>query len=191
MTQTMPDNAPAASSFPDAAGRPEQPVDGQQRIVVGIDGSAASRQALLFAAREAQVRDGILHLVAAYDISYLEYGYAGGMNIGFDINSAEDGLREVAEARLKEAADTVAAVVPGASAHLKTTVAAGRASQVLLDAARGATLLVVGSRGVGALTRLMLGSTSTEVVHHAHLPVTVVPSEEDTDVLNTPFDSVS
>jgi nucleotide-binding universal stress UspA family protein len=51
----------------------------------------------------------------------------------------------------------------------------GRPSHVLLDAAEGAALLVVGARGAGALTRLMMGSTSTEVVHEARLPVTVVP----------------
>lgn len=187
MTQTMPepmteiDDAPAAtaSSLPEAAGRPEQRPDGQQRIVVGVDGSAASRRALLFAAREAQLREGVLHIVAAYDVSPVAYGYAGGLNIGFDASSVEDGLRGAAEARLKEAADTVAALVPAAVVHLKTTVAEGRASHVLLDAARGATLLVVGSRGAGALTRLMMGSTSTEVVHQARLPVTVVPADED------------
>ncbi len=175
----MTDNAPAAtgSPLPEMAGRPEQVPDGPPRIVVGLDGSATSRSALLFAAQEAQVREGVLHLVAAYDVSPMTYGYAGGVNIGFDATSLEDGLRQAAQARLKEAADTAAALVPGVP--VQTTVAAGRASQVLLDAADGATLLVVGARGAGALTRLLMGSTSTEVVHHARLPVTVVPADED------------
>ncbi len=177
----MTDNAPAvtASALPETAGRSEQLSGGQTRIVVGLDGSAASSRALLFAAQEAQLRHGILHLVAAYDVSLMTYGYAGGLNIGFDATAMVDGLRSAAEVRLKEAADTVATLVPGAPVHLKTTVARGRPSQVLLDAADGATLLVVGARGEGALTRLMLGSTSTEVVHHARLPVTVVPPDED------------
>ncbi len=44
-----------------------------------------------------------------------------------------------------------------------------------VEAAQGAALLVVGARGAGAFTRLMNGSTCTEVVHHAHVPVAVVP----------------
>jgi nucleotide-binding universal stress UspA family protein len=189
MTQTVTepmtesDRAPSAiaSSLAAAAAGTEHLPDGPQRIVVGLDGSPGSLRALLFAAQEAQVRHGVLHLVSAYDVSSMSYGYAGGMNIGFDASAWEDGLRGAAEERLKEAADTVAALVPGASEHLKTTVVEGRASQVLLEAARGATMLVVGSRGVGALTRLLLGSTSTEVVHHARLPVTVVPADENVD----------
>jgi nucleotide-binding universal stress UspA family protein len=54
---------------------------------------------------------------------------------------------------------------------------AGRPAQVLLDASKDASLLVVGTRGSGAWGRLTLGSTSTEVVHHAHLPVVVVPTD--------------
>lgn len=182
MTETETESARAAiaSSLPDDV-RPEQLFDDQPRIVVGVDGSAASLRAVLFAAREAQLRKGVLHLVSAYDISPLAYGYAGGLDIGFDASSVEEGLRRSAEGLLKEAADTAADLVPGAALHLKTTVAEGRASRVLLDAARGATLLVVGSGGAGALTRLMLGSTSTEVVHHARLPVIVVPGHEDVD----------
>lgn len=177
----MTDNAPAAtaSALPETAGRSEHLSGGRTRIVVGLDGSAASSRALLFAAQEAQVRHGILHLVAAYDVSSMTYGYAGGLNIGFDAVAMEDGMRSAAEAHLKDAADTVATLAPGAPVHVQTTVAQGRPSQVLLDAADGATLLVVGARGAGALTRLMLGSTSTEVVHHARLPVTVVPADED------------
>jgi nucleotide-binding universal stress UspA family protein len=52
----------------------------------------------------------------------------------------------------------------------------GRPAQVLLDESQDASLLVVGTRGTGAWGRLALGSTSTEVVHHAHLPVVVVPT---------------
>ncbi|WP_327072275.1 universal stress protein [Kitasatospora purpeofusca] len=53
----------------------------------------------------------------------------------------------------------------------------GRPAQVLLDASGDADLLVVGTRGAGAWGRLALGSTSTEAVHHACVPVVVVPPE--------------
>ncbi len=177
----MNDNAQAAtaSTLPETAERSEPLSGGQPRIVVGLDGSGASWCALRFAAEEARVRHGILHLVAAYDISSMTYGYAGGLNIGFDAVAMENGMRSAAEAHLKDAADTVATLAPGAPVHVQTTVAQGRPSQVLLDAADGATLLVVGARGAGAVTRMMIGSTSTEVVHYARLPVTVVPADED------------
>lgn len=153
------------------------------QVVVGLDGSEASQRALLFAANEARLRDAVLHVVAAYEVGTAGYGYgyAGGlgMAVGMDGAALQDQLRLAAEELVKAAGDTVATLTSGTPVHLRTTVAQGHASQVLLDAAQGATLLVVGARGAGALTRLLLGSTSTAVVHHARLPVTVVPTGED------------
>ena len=76
----MTGDAPTAtnSTLPDAAGRPEQVPDGQQRIVVGLDSSAAAQRALLFAAGEARLREAVLHVVAAHDLGAAAYGYAGG-----------------------------------------------------------------------------------------------------------------
>lgn len=145
-------------------------------IVVGVDGSAASRQALLFAAGEAQLRSAVLRIVSAYDVSRAGYGYAAGLAAGWDLGPLEDRLHEAAEALVKDAADTVATDLPGPAVHVQTLVVRGRPSRALLQAAEGAALLVVGGRGEGALTRLMLGSTSTEVVHAAGVPVTVVHS---------------
>lgn len=148
-------------------------------IVVGVDGSKPADRALLYAAHEAQLRGAVLRIVAAHDIGAVAYGYAGGFDMGMEIGPLEDGLRRTAEALVKTAADTVATHVEGAPVHVQTAVVRGRPSQVLLDAAKGADLLVVGARGAGAWARLMIGSTSSEVVHHARLPVTVVPSHDD------------
>jgi nucleotide-binding universal stress UspA family protein len=140
-------------------------------VVVGVDGSAASRRALLFAAGEAKLRRAVLRIVAAYDLGAAAYGYDG----SFAYGPLGDGLREAAQQLVKASADTVATELPGPPVHVQTLVAQGRPSRVLLEAGSEAALLVVGARGAGALSRLVMGSTSTEVVHHARLPVTVVP----------------
>lgn len=147
---------------------------GKALVVVGVDGSAASDQALRFAVHEAQLRDAILRIVTSHDLAAVTYGYAG----MFDIGPFEDGLRSAAESLVATAAESVTASTKGSPLQVETVVVQGRASQVLLEAAKGAALLVVGARGAGAFSRLMMGSTSTEVVHHAHVPVAIVPCPE-------------
>lgn len=148
------------------------------RVVVGLDDSAAAQRALLFAADEARLRGAVLHVVAAHDLATAAYGYTGGLGMAMSLGPLQEGLQQAAEDLVTAAGDTVAALDGGTERQLRTTVAAGRPSQVLLDAADGATLLVVGARGAGAWSRLMMGSTSTEVVHHARIPVTVVPTDD-------------
>lgn len=117
----------------------------------------------------------------------VEYGYAGGFDAGFGIEQLENALRQAAEALVKAAADTVADSTSGFDipVTVETMVVQGRASQLLLDIAKDAELLVVGARGAGAFARLMMGSTSAEVVHHAHLPVTFLPSHESPETGRT------
>ncbi|WP_374227703.1 universal stress protein [Streptomyces sp. CJ_13] len=142
-------------------------------IVVGTDGSPASSPALRFALQEAQLCGTGLRAVCAYDFttrySGLEWFAASGFH---DLDTQlRDGTLEAVTKAVEEARGQVG----GEPVEVDIRVEPGRPSQVLLDASEDACLLVVGSRGSGAWGRLTLGSTSTEVVHNAHLPVVVVP----------------
>ncbi len=124
-------------------------------IVVGVDGSPGADSALRFAEEEARLRGAELHVVCAWAVPTM--AYAGG---------AIDGLPE----SLRQGAHDVLHDLPG-----EHHVIEGHPSRVLLEAAEGADLLVVGSRGLGGLGRVLLGSVGSEVVHHAPCPVVIVP----------------
>jgi nucleotide-binding universal stress UspA family protein len=71
------------------------------------------------------------------------------------------------------------AVSPGSNVEMRERVAEGSAAQVLLDTAKGADLLVVGSRGHGEIVGALLGSVSQHCVHHAPCPVVVIRQHGD------------
>jgi nucleotide-binding universal stress UspA family protein len=73
---------------------------------------------------------------------------------------------------LQEAVERVRSDHP--SVEVETTVVEGQPARVLVDMSADADLLVVGSRGLGGFSGLLLGSVSQQCVHHAHCPVTVV-----------------
>jgi nucleotide-binding universal stress UspA family protein len=118
-------------------------------IIVGTDGSESSMAAVGWAAREAQRRGLPLRVVHAFD---------------------ED--RRLADAVVALARDGAREVAP--RADISTDIIAGPAVQRLLEAARGAALLVVGSRGRSGVTGLLLGSVSQRLATHAGCPVVVV-----------------
>ena len=147
---------------------PQQLTDppGAYRIVVGVDGSPASGKALEWAIEEARVRGGSLRVITAWHYPVL--GDAAGSGPDTDV------FRQ-------SAADDQAALISAAGGErsgLSTEVIEGSAVQVLLDAARDADLLVVGSRGHGGFAGLLLGSVSAQLVHHAPCPVLVVREPE-------------
>lgn len=136
---------------------------GQARIVAGVDGSACSKDALRWAARQAEMTGAVLEVVIGWRYPTY-YGWAPGPQ-DFDF---EDAARQA----LGETLDAVFGA--NRPAGLTTRVVEGHPASVLVEAAAGADLLVVGSRGYGGLADALLGSVSTYCVHHAHCPVTVL-----------------
>jgi nucleotide-binding universal stress UspA family protein len=133
-------------------------------IVVGIDGSAAARHALVWALEETRIREASLRVVMAW--SYLDK-----LEDHFDPRRGEDAAR----GRLKEA---VKAVTAGASdVPIEPMLVNDLPARALLGAAAGADLLVVGARGLGGIRGVLLGSVSQQVAQHAPCPVVIVPDE--------------
>jgi nucleotide-binding universal stress UspA family protein len=136
----------------------------QRPVVVGVDGSAPSDAAVRWALTQAAERKVPLHLVHAYRIRVTP---PGPPLVGFDASLRQDAerlLADVADANIGESADV--------EAH---RIAVDEfPSRGLLDAARDAQLLVVGSRGRGGFTELVLGSTAHQCMLHAPCPVAVL-----------------
>jgi nucleotide-binding universal stress UspA family protein len=94
--------------------------------------------------------------------------------------SADDPAREHARQAAQEAAGKAAGQLTGDTRPASVTVQAinGNAAEELVNASRDADLVVVGSRGAGGFARLVMGSVSSQVAHHAHCPVVIVPADE-------------
>lgn len=139
-------------------------------VVVGVDGSPGARHALRFAAREARLRAAGLVVVAVYRPSdRLELEALAGAHEppGPDLQPAQ--TRAGIEQMIAEEPEA-------ATIDVDLEVEPGRPANVLMDTARrvGGSLLVVGSRGLGGFTGLLLGSVSEAVSRHAQCPVAVV-----------------
>ena len=132
------------------------------RIVVGVDGSDSSLAALKWALEEARLRSGPVHVVTAWH--YPVIGDAAG--------KAEDHEAFGDKARRAHADALRQASVAGVGVTGEVTE--GHPAEVLLKAAAGADLLVVGSRGHGGFAGMLLGSVSSHAVHQAHCPVLVL-----------------
>lgn len=143
----------------------EQAAQRRPQIIVGVDGSPAARQALVFAVREAAVRNATLVAVMSLDpqdSAWLD-PYAVGTRSDLDhVARAEEKLR------------SILADVGTADVQVDWLVTTEPAAAALIERSAGADLLVVGSRGRGEVRGLLMGSVSLHCVLHAHCPVTVV-----------------
>jgi nucleotide-binding universal stress UspA family protein len=147
--------------------------DQDRRIVVGVDSSHGSKVALRWALAQARRTGATVEAVTAWQHPTM-YGYSYG---AIAVPSADDGIAAMAE---KVLAETVADVVgtQDKPVDVRTRIAEGHAAHVLLSAAAGAELLVVGSRGHGAFAGMLLGSVSQHCAHHAPCPVVVIPDDD-------------
>jgi nucleotide-binding universal stress UspA family protein len=138
------------------------------RIVVGVDGSPSSQEALRWAARQAGLTGATLEAVIAWHWPLMVGGYAW-PPVG--VLEATDFSKE-ARRVLTEA--ITSALGPNPSVPVTEVVGEGPPPRVLLDAADGADMLVVGSRGYGGFAEALLGSVSQHCVHHAACPVVII-----------------
>jgi nucleotide-binding universal stress UspA family protein len=140
-------------------------------IVAGIDGSPSSLAALEWAARQADLTGSALVVVAAWQLPGT-YAVAG---ITDDYDPA---------AEMQTVLDHSLDVIQDRHRTLRTTsqVIEGYPGPALVEASRGADLLVVGTRGHGEFTDILLGSVGMHCVTHAHCPVLVYRSDRDKPV---------
>lgn len=137
-------------------------------IVVGLDGSESSREAFTWALAEARIRADVVRIVCAWHVAPpVAYG-----TVGFVPPIDGESYRRAAEDAVTEAVDALAESIDGV--HVERSIVEGPTSDVLIEQAKNADLLVVGSRGHGPLTGLLLGSVSGRVAHLAPCPVVIV-----------------
>jgi nucleotide-binding universal stress UspA family protein len=136
------------------------------RIVVGIDGSPTSERALRWAAEEAVLTEAVLDVVHAWLPTYPLTAH--------DVFDDQAGLENAAHRRLLDAVAQVGSEVEGL-VGIRERLELEHPTTALLKAAEGADLLVVGTRGRGGFTGLLLGSVSQRCLTHAPCPVAVVP----------------
>ncbi|TFC10362.1 universal stress protein [Cryobacterium algoritolerans] len=133
-------------------------------VVVGVDGSPESVTALRWAVDEARVRHGRVRLITSWSYPPRTIDIDG----GFIDDRSERGAERMQASAL--------AAVPSEGVDVTGHVVQGPPASVLLDAAAPADLLIVGSRGLGGFSGLLLGSVSSQLVHHASCPVLVIRS---------------
>ncbi len=148
------------------SGQPAEAAPEQPRIVVGVDGSPSSLEALGWAARMGAALGREIDVVTVWE-------YAAAHT---DTSVLEEGAEDDAAHRLETAASRVFGT--DRPSGLRLVVRSGHSpAKVLLEASHGAEMLVLGSRGHGGFVGLLLGSVSAACTAHAGCPVVVVHAE--------------
>jgi nucleotide-binding universal stress UspA family protein len=141
-------------------------------ITVGIDGSAHSIRALEWATQEAAIRRVPLTVLTVHSVPMS--GWTGNpVTLPRDADDVQRAYRAAEEMTQK----VISQLGDARPQSVTVRAVSGYPAEELIDASREADMLVVGARGAGGFARLMVGSVSNQVMHHAHCPVVVVPSE--------------
>ena len=140
-------------------------------ITVGVDGSHHAQPALDWAVKEAGIRHAPLTVLAVHEVAS-NYWTGHAMTVPAD-EAGREKAQQAAEAAAAKSAGGLGEPKP---ASVTVRAVNGLAAQELINASKDADLIVVGARGGGGFAALMLGSVSSQVVHHAACPVVVVPS---------------
>jgi nucleotide-binding universal stress UspA family protein len=135
----------------------------ERRIVVGVDGSPSSNQALQWAIGQANLTGAAVDAIACWHPTTL-----------YDWTLHAKDPHQDAAARQTLAATVADALQDAPAVQVRQSALPGNAAEVLVERSRNADLLVVGSRGHGGFSGVLLGSTSHNCVQHAHCPVVVV-----------------
>jgi nucleotide-binding universal stress UspA family protein len=139
------------------------------KIVVGIDGSEAAKNALRWALEEARLRSAKIVAVHAWEAppAMPDPGPAPGFDLGGILPEVEEAGERLVKAVVEEV------VGDDSDVTVEPVAIQGPAASVLVEAARDADMLVVGSRGHGGFTALLLGSVSQQLAHHAPCPLLI------------------
>jgi len=144
-------------------------------ILLATDGSASARAATREAIELARATGWPLHILTVWDLPTLAgYGYAPGAYV--PVGELRDAERQHAGEVVAKSVQTAADAGVQATSSLRE----GLAAEEICAAARelDAALIVIGAHGWGAIKRLVFGSVSTGVLHHAACPVLVVRSDD-------------
>ncbi len=137
-----------------------------RKIVVGVDGSQGSRAALEWAIQEGRLRNEPVEIVHCWKLN---------PSYGGKVALLPDELALFEQSALRLVAEMITDVSLEEGDNVRKVVRFGSATNILIDESRKATMLVVGARGRGGFSGLLLGSVSTKVAAHAACPVVVVP----------------
>jgi nucleotide-binding universal stress UspA family protein len=141
-------------------------------VVVGVDGSAESVEALRWAAAYATATGATIDAVLSWHFPTA----AGVVPTVVAPRAINDEVRATMQEALDKALTEVFGTTTPPNVHGRLTY--GHPAVVLIDASRTADLLVVGNRGHGAFTGMLTGSVSMHCVNNAHCPVVVVRGDE-------------
>ena len=133
-------------------------------VVVGVDGSQAAANAARWAIDEALSHDVPLRVVHV---------------TGVEQQPADDVRLEIEYAETSLRAATAAVKATGQPVKIETDILWGAVSTVLIDESRNAAMVCVGSVGIGAVARELLGSTAASLAENAHCPVAIISSPDD------------